>query len=134
MIMSKYNISENTKKRRIIPLTQRTPILLLGLLIFGFLSKATWNAYLEKEQSKKTAISAKTELKELEERQIFVSEALTKLSTEAGREAEFRQKFGVGRRGEQVAIIVEATNKEASSGVHDFWQRVKNFFNVLFQK
>ena len=132
--MSKYTISNSGRKYKFTPLTQRTPVLLLLILALGFLSKAAWNAYLENKRSKEVTTAAKEELTKLEERQIFVSEELNKLSSPKGREAKLREKFGVSYPGEQVAIIVEGANNNGVDFGSDFWTRIKNFFSVLFQK
>ena len=131
--MNKYNITEKRKKTNT-PIQNRFLVLLIGFIIFIFLFKAAWNAYLENKKSRQVAENARMELITLEERQFFITDELEKLSTDEGREARLRQKFGVGKTGEQVAIIVEATNEEASGEGGDFWQRIKNFFTALFQK
>ncbi|MEK7062484.1 MAG: hypothetical protein AAB946_00445 [Patescibacteria group bacterium] len=131
--MSRYNITEKRKKTNT-PIQNRFLVLLIGFIIFIFLLKATWNAYLENKKSRQVAENARMELATLEERQFFITDELEKLSTDEGKEARLRQKFGVGKTGEQVAIIVEATNEEASGEGGDFWQRIKNFFTALFQK
>jgi len=131
----KYNISENRKKYQFSHFTQRLPTLLTGLLIFGFLSKAAWTAYVEKKRSEEGALAAKMELAKLEERQAFVSEELSKLSTEEGREAKLREKFGVGKIGEQIAIIMKGENDDGNKdNSSNFWNQIKDFFKSLFQK
>src|SRR3989344_9525274 len=108
-----YRISENSKKSNLRALFHRLPFLLLCLLIFGFVAKAAFTAYLEKKRSAEVLATAEAELTKLEEREEFITEELEQLSTREGREAKLREKFGVGSPGEQVAIIVESEGDDS---------------------
>ncbi len=131
----KYSITSKHNKSKFRPITNRAPVLLLCLVVFGFLTKAAWSAYLEKRRSTETAETARSELQKLEERNTFISEELDKLSTEEGREAKLREKFGVGRPGEQVAIIVEAENNNTDSEEKvNICAKFNDFFKSLLKK
>lgn len=71
---------------------------------------------------------------DLENRDEFLKESIEKLSTREGLEFEIRKKLNVAEIGESVAIIVNeekitsAPNTETSS-----WQKLKDFFNWLFE-
>jgi cell division protein FtsB len=134
--MAKYNITGKHAHNKWKPITNRWPVLLICFFLFGFLAKATWNAYLEKRQSDRAVKTAEVELQKLEERNAFIKEELNKLSSEAGREAKLREKFGVGRPGEQVAIIVEAETDQPAISLTDtlWWTKTKNFFKSLFER
>lgn len=90
---------------------------------------------MEKRQSDKSVQTAELELQKLEERNAFINEELNRLSTEGGQEVKLREKFGVGRPGEQVAIIVEGDAKDTDipNGI-DMWHSIKEFFSRLLEK
>lgn len=131
----RYSIPEKRNKSKLRSFTNKLPVLLFCLLVFGFVSKAAWNAYMEKRQSDKAVQTAKLELQKLEERNAFIKGELSRLSTEGGQEVKLREKFGVGRSGEQVAIIVEAeSNNDNLSLDENFLSKIKTFFVSLFEK
>ena len=90
---------------------------------------------MEKKKSDEAVKTSELELAKLEERQAFISKELSGLATEGGREAKLREKFGVGRPGEQVAIIVEGSNDSGSVAIgQNFWAKIKEFFKSLLKK
>lgn len=116
-------------------MTNRMPVLLLCLAVLIFSGKAAFKAYNEKKESSGSLRAAKEELVKLEERNAFIREELTKSSTESGLEAKLREKFGVGKEGEQVAIIVESENNDGDIlNGNDFWLKIKEFFKNLIKK
>ena len=130
-----YRITENRKNIKYRSSLKELLILLLCLFIFGFSSKAAFNAFMEKKKSEKSVSLAKLELARLEERHSFISQELDSLSSLSGREIKLREKFGVGRPGEQVAIIVESKNSGEDIGNgNKLWNSIKDFFKSLFKK
>jgi cell division protein FtsB len=104
---------------------------LVLLLMFGafFLSgRAAYKVYKNREESQTAALEKQRELAELQTRYQFLKEEIARLDTPEGRESEFRKKFGVGRPGEQVAIIVESAATTTTDSDTGFWQSIKNFF------
>jgi cell division protein FtsB len=131
----RYSIAKKHKKHKWKPITNRMPIFLLCFIILVFLGRAAFKAYNEKKESSKSLESAKEKLAKLEERGMFIIEELTKFSTEGGLEAKLREKFGVGKAGEQIAIIVESeNNNENTESNAGFWTKTKDFFKSLIKK
>lgn len=110
------------------------PLLLVSLVIFGFIGRAAWNAYNEKKHSEESALLAEIELTKLKEREEFVRGELQKFSTESGKESQLREKFGVARPGEQVAIIIEVEDEENILENDGFFSEIRAFFGSLFEK
>jgi|SRR3989344_394533 len=132
--MFKYRISENSKKSNFKALVHRLPFLLLCIFIFFFVSKAAFNAYIEKKRSAVSVENAEAELARLTERKEFISVELKRLSTEEGREGKLREKFGVGSPGEQVAIIIESDEDGTLLPEENIFDKIKTFFESLFEK
>lgn len=107
--------------------------LLLGLLIiFGFSAHAAWKVYLNNKESEQAAADSEKQLATLQDRQAFLSDQLVKLQTAEGRESSLREKFGVGKPGENLAIIVSVESTSTATSTSGFWLGIKNFFTHLF--
>jgi cell division protein FtsB len=132
--MPKYNITENNKRAKYTPLTKRGMVIALLVLVLLFSARAAWRAYRQMRTSSEVTLNAEKELSELEVRKEFIEGELDKLSTAAGREEKLREKFGVGRPGEQVAIIIEGQVSDDTPSDDDLWIKVRSFFKTLFQK
>lgn len=130
----KYNITEKRKKASSRGI-RSLPVLILCVLIFSFIAKASFNAYIEMKRSKEAVQTSKMELVKLQQRQDYITEELKQLGTEGGKEAKLREKFGVGRPGEQVAIIVESEDKNnIVDGEGNLWDSFKSALKELFKK
>lgn len=71
------------------------------------------------------------EMVKLENRTKIIQNKIDDLKTDAGFEDKVRERFNVGKEGENLAIIVDAdkTNgQEASVVKTGFWQKIKTFF------
>ena len=128
----KYNI-ENSRKRKKTHWTNRTYVLVLVIVLFFLSARAAYHIYQSKKQSEEAAISKARELANMQEREIYLKQELQKLSTTAGREAEMRDKFGVGSEGENLAVIIESKATTTSDNSPGFWQSIKTFFSGLFK-
>lgn len=89
---------------------------------------------MEKRRSEVALGESKAELQKLEERQDFIENELEFLSTPSGREVKLREKFGVGAPGEQVAIIVESTEEGILPPEENTFDKIKSFFESLFER
>jgi predicted negative regulator of RcsB-dependent stress response len=129
-----YRIAKNSKKNNFKAIFHRLPTIILCCLILIFVSRAAYNAYKEKRKSQSDFEAASLTLNRLTERQDFVQTELEKMSTEGGEIAKLREKFGVGLPGEQLAIIVEGQGGESADASDNWFQKVKNFFETLFER
>jgi hypothetical protein len=130
----KYRISEKKRKSKLNSLSKSAPVLILCMLALGFLGKAAWNAYMEKRRSDEAVAATKAELSMLEEREAFILSELEKGETMEGIEHKLREKFGLGRQGEQVAIIVEAESENNTESGFNLLSKLKDFFSKLLEK
>lgn len=130
----KYNINK-TKSGAKTPWTNRWSTLLLLVVILVLSAKGAWNSYSSKAFSGEAALEKQEELEKLEARQAYLTEQLRRIETAEGREAVFREDFGLGKPDEQLAIIVETKSQDqtADSG-NKIWHLIKNFFAELFKK
>jgi len=73
------------------------------------------------------------QMNNLKERESSLSEEISKLNTEEGKEEIIREKYQVAKEGEKMVVIVDEENKVNSNttGVktgHSFWNWIKNIF------
>ena len=128
-----YNIEQRRQRSRRRPWTNRTWVLCLLLIIFFFSAKAAWGVYQDKIKSEKQAELKEKELATLENRENYLKGEVKKLSTPEGKEEELRDKFGVVRPGENVAIIVDTQSATTTSSGSGIFSSIKNFFENLFK-
>lgn len=128
----KYNIKEPRKTHK--KHWTKNPYLQLGtLIILIFSARAAYGVYKNKNESERAAYNKQNELAQLEERQTFLTSELKKFSTTDGKESELREKFGVAKPGENVAIIVQADDNASSTESSDFFGTIKSFFSNIFK-
>ena len=107
-----YNIDMDIKKKHSRRKARNTTVssyVALGMLIVAivFLGNATWNVYRTHAEARIRELRAKEELAALVLREETLREDIARLNTEEGREAEMRERFGVGRAGEKLIVITE---------------------------
>ena len=93
--------------------------LILVVIIFIFITKATWGLRYKVILSDTKLGQARTELANLQSRETDLTAQVAHLSTEQGVESEIRTKFKGVREGESLAVIIgndaNATSQQASS-------------------
>jgi cell division protein FtsB len=108
-----------------------TVIFLLILIIL--MAKTLWNTSHKKKFSEAAVIKAKKELTELQKREEYLVSQIEYLKSPEGVEAELRERFRVGREGEEIAVILEEDKIEdqtiaSTSPKRGFISRIFNFF------
>jgi hypothetical protein len=103
------------------------------VLILGILLNSVNNVYKKKKGAEELLTRMQGEIKTLEDREVFLTESLDRLSTVEGMKFEIRKKLNVAEVGESVAIIVaqEETGRTTPSKL-SAWQQIKLFFTKLF--
>ena len=104
-------------------------LIVLGILVLVF----AWGVkdFTEKMLTTRTnKETARQKLRELTEKKEMLSLDIAKLNTESGIEENIREKFGLGKDGEGLIVVVEDKNKpvvveEKSNWFISFW---KNLF------
>jgi len=92
-----------------------SPISLIVLVIFfAVLAKATWNIRQKSLISSSRLNQARVELIKLEMRGGDLESKIGRMSTEQGIEAELRTKYRATKEGEMVAVIVDDESSENS--------------------
>ncbi len=94
--------------------------LMVGLLLLPlyFLAHATWNAYAKERMASENREKIARELEAVKQREAYLEKELARLTSERGVERELRQKFDVGREGEEIIVLVgesEGTPPPATS-------------------
>jgi len=104
--------------------------LLVLLLVFVLLAKGTWAVYKKASFAKYNRDLAENELTVLYEREEALQEELTRLGTQRGLEEEIRQKFDVGREGEQLIVLVDAPEPAEVLEFREptVWEKIVEFF------
>jgi len=101
------------EKRKIKRALYSTPCLIvLGFVILA-LAIPAWGAYQKTSQTHEIRLAIAHQLRDLQERETSLQEEIDRLATDRGVEEEIRQKFEVGRSGEQMIVIVGEEKEEA---------------------
>lgn len=114
--------------------TSRRPLrdYLIGavlLVVLSYLILLIADIYRKEEIARKTASDAKQEVAELEERQAVLTENLRDLETERGREAAYRDQYGVALPGEEVIIVVSPEEETPQTGL-SWWRKFLGYFGL----
>ncbi len=92
-----------------------SPFSAVGLVVVVFvLARASLNMYSKVETSEVKLQQAQANLEKLSERQQDISRKVDYLSTDQGIEAEIRTKYHAVKNGEQVAVIVDDSQKASA--------------------
>jgi cell division protein FtsB len=106
--------------------------IVLGILFIIVLTFA-WNVFgfwgKMRETSKNKAF-AEEKLASLQIEKEKLTANISKLDTEAGREESIRDKFGYGKEGEELIVIVNDEKKASTDGDEKagFWAHIKSWF------
>ena len=105
-------------------------ITLVILFIFVILAlHSTWSVYKKKRESEKMKNISLIHVKELQSRDAELKLKIERLSTPTGLEEEIRSKFSVAKDNENMVVVVEDQNTEATTTPKvSFWQKIFNFF------
>lgn len=87
-------------------LARRTgSVVLVGVLVV--LGVGTWRAYEKRKESAQMRAVAETEYNDLIEREYRLKNDIETLSTNRGKEAVLREKYGLAKEGEHMVMIVD---------------------------
>lgn len=105
----------------------------LLIVVAVFLAGATWEVY-QKESGARAELEAVTARRDsLEERKETLSTDLAALKSDRGMEAELRERFPVAKAGEEVIVLVDASDDSGSAteeSEEGFWARIKGWFGL----
>ena len=101
-------------------------LFLVVFVVWGLVSVC--RAYLKQHEAVALRDESRMELEELEQKQNSLSEKINDLSTDAGMEAEVRERYRVVKPGEQLVIVVDnEDNAQESVQKPSFWSRLRMF-------
>ncbi len=102
--------------------------ILIGLVvIFVALAQGTWHAYLKERETKAGRQRAEDELVHLKKRFSDLESKVYRLKTDQGVEEELRAQFNVGHPGEQLIIVVNPEEGNATPRApqdQPWWKRM----------
>lgn len=93
--------------------------LLVLILLFLLVSKASWNAYQNVRYTRANLERVQNERGELLERKRFIEEESAVLSSDEGLEEVIRERLPVAKEGERVIIIVDEKEAEVATTTSD---------------
>jgi len=107
-------------------------VTLVALLVAVFvLGRSTFDVWKKSSLAAERRSEQIVQLRDLEERRDLLEEELTELRTERGVEAELRDRFQIGRPGEEAVIILgdgasEGTIEQVTEDEEDggFWRSI----------
>jgi cell division protein FtsB len=99
------------------------------LLVFIWLTYSVVGIVRKEERARHAAREAEEQLEELKERHDTLTENLEDLTTERGKEASYREHFGVARPGEEVIIVVAPPSEVAAEAL-PWWRKVMGWFGL----
>ena len=102
------------------------PILALLTIVAIFSIYVVWGAYQKEYDTRERWGGRAAVLDELKDRESGLQLEINRLETEKGIEAEIRSKFEVARSGENVIVIVEPPEEEATviPEKKSLWRRI----------
>ncbi len=110
-----------------------SPIVLLVLaVVLLLLIRGVWGIYLKDRGAVADLGVTQERLERIKERSTGLSNAIQKLSTDTGVEAEIRDRFDLAKNGESAFVIVETadTLEPVASSSPTFLQKIWNFFTI----
>ncbi|MFA6536284.1 MAG: hypothetical protein WC250_02675 [Candidatus Paceibacterota bacterium] len=121
---------EFQERRKIKRLIYSQLTLVVLILFFLLLVKATWGVYEKNKLSANKLTETEKEYNSLQLRRSELGVKVNSLETESGVEAAIREKFPVAKAGEKVVFIVDqsATNSSSEAKSSGFWSWLVGLF------
>lgn len=96
------------------------------LLLVGI--SGVWNAYQKERESAGLKVKSEAQLRELSERQSKLDSDIAKLNTDRGMEEILREQYALAAKGEQMIIIVNASETPEIATTSPFRQWLHDTF------
>ena len=111
-------------------LWQRLGILALLAILLVALS-GVWDVYQKERESRTLREQSERQASELSQQASSLHENIAKLQTDRGKETVLREQYNVGKRGEQLIIIVEPEQPQPIEATSTIMRWVHKFFPFL---
>jgi len=118
-------------KRQFRKIVESKPVLVILCVFLVFFIFNIIKLVNKASETKQNRDVAQDKINELEKQKEDLEQKIQKLSTEKGVEEDIREKFGLGKEGEGMVVIVEDENKIKTEEVEKnggFW----GFFKKIF--
>ncbi|MBP9760478.1 MAG: hypothetical protein KBD24_03910 [Candidatus Pacebacteria bacterium] len=131
--VSGANMFDFHEKRKLQHFLHSRYFLAFMCLPVGFLSYAAYNAYTAERESHMRRVELQAELATLETRAKTLEDNIARLEDPYGIEAELRQRYEVGREGEEAIVLVEqksstVTPESVPVKKPSAWEKVLGWF------
>jgi len=94
-------------------------------------AKGVFNIYKKEKITQENLINAEEELKNINEREIFLNTQIDKIGTENGKEKELKNKYNIVKENEKVIVIVDEKKENENFNLDEktgFWAWVSDIF------
>lgn len=110
------------------------PLRLLGRrLVMAFLAvlvlaaaSGLWSAYQKERESAALRHEAEVQLADMTERSAQLKTKLSRLETDRGKEEALRERYEMGKAGENLVVIVDEPAPAASTSTPSVFQRIRD--------
>jgi cell division protein FtsB len=122
---------EFQEKRRVKKFFYSRVTLAILIIVVLYSVSAVWKVYQKQDMTKDNLAKTAASLASLQAREKMLSSEVERLKTEAGREAEIREKFGLVKPGEEVIVVVDKDDSRGqgtTTPTVGFWGKVMNWF------
>ena len=122
---------QERKKLRKILYAKATLFALFVVLVL--VARGAWQIHQKAVIARAERDEAARSLSDIQGRTNELTESLTKLKSDRGREEEIRQKFTVATPGEEVVVVVDENakkGKNSEASEQSLWSRILGFFGI----
>lgn len=98
-------------------------VALFLLVLFGIVG--VWNAYQKERESSALKLEAQNGLADLQHQETQLENNITQLKSDRGREEILRNRYEVGKEGENLIIIVDPDHPQPVEASSTILQRIK---------
>jgi cell division protein FtsB len=121
------------EKRRLVRILYSRYFLAFLCLPVAFAVYVAHHAYAGAQETRQQKLELAAQLADLKKRALTLEGDISQLNDPYGMEAALRERYDVGREGEQAIVLVGPPTEEATATPvmvpkPTFWQRVWNFF------
>jgi cell division protein FtsB len=120
---------QEKRKLRSFLYSKTTMVILVIFIVLAV--NAVWGVYKKQRLTKENLAQTATTFDSLQAREKMLSSEIEKLKTEAGKEEEIREKYGLVKPGEEVIVVVNDSdndNLDQDSTQNSFWKKIKDWF------
>lgn len=104
-------------------------LLMLGLVVLIlFAAAGVWSAYQKERESAALRVESQNSLENLSSEHDQLVANIATLQTDRGKEAALRQEYAVGKKGEQLVIIVGPSTDTPAQATTTILQKIERAF------